>query len=151
MIQINKTNIFNTQAEAIVNPVNCVGVMGAGLALAFKRKYPDMFTYYRKLCRKKEINLGDVNLYRILDKNSNLRYIFLFPTKLHWTHNSKLIDIVNGMRNLRIIVNRYNIKSIAIPALGCGLGGLKWVDVLPVIVQECRNMENCEVEIYEPR
>jgi len=150
-IEILRTDIFKANTQAVVNPVNTHGVMGAGLALKFKLKYPDMFEHYKKLCVNKAIQIGEVSLYQVPARKSNLRYIFLFPTKIHWSHSSRLDDIVKGMRSLRVLVNHHKIKSLAIPAVGCGLGNLVWTTVLPVIVGECRNMENCEVKIYEPR
>lgn len=115
-------DIFERHTQAIVNPVNCVGVMGAGLAKEFKYRYPEMFYAYRLKCRKKEIEVG-----RVWYWLNSVPAIICFPTKYHWKNPSQISYIKLGLENL--INTQPNFKSISIPALGCGLGGLKLLDV----------------------
>ena len=131
MVTITKGNIFNQDVEAIVNPVNTVGVMGKGLALHFKRRYPEMFEEYKQLCNQKdEFYIGCINSYYSEDED---RYIINFPTKEHWRSPSKLEYIEIGLDTLHAVLEEKQIKSIAMPLLGCGLGGLKSDDVIDLI------------------
>ena len=119
--------LYLTNMEAIVNPVNCVGVMGKGLAAQFKIKYPDNFTAYQIACKNKEVKLG-----KMFVTETNLdfpKYIVNFPTKLHWGEDSVLSDIESGLISLSQWVRDNGVKSIALPRLGCGLGNLNWEDV----------------------
>jgi O-acetyl-ADP-ribose deacetylase (regulator of RNase III) len=130
---ITKTgDIFLEEVEAIVNPVNCVGVMGKGLALQFKERFPENFNAYKEACKNTEVTIGKMHIYRY-DHLAVNRYIVNFPTKRHWKDRSYINDIEEGLKDLQQVINRLNIKSIAIPALGCGLGGLPWKDVSRVI------------------
>jgi O-acetyl-ADP-ribose deacetylase (regulator of RNase III) len=132
-IEISNANIFEQKVDAWVNPVNCVGVMGAGLALAFK-KYNKLHYYtYKVLCDDRKILPGKVFVY-MLNNDIGPDYIIDFPTKDHWRDPSKLEYIELGMLDLVSKIEKYEIKSIAIPALGCGLGGLDWKEVRPIIV-----------------
>jgi O-acetyl-ADP-ribose deacetylase (regulator of RNase III) len=127
MISQGVGSIFNSNAEAIVNAVNCVGVMGAGLARAFKDRYPLMYEQYALKCRLGILTPGTIDLY-ILDANKP-KYIINFPTKDHWRNPSDIKYIVGGINPLVEHVKQWKIKSVAIPALGCGLGGLDWKEV----------------------
>ena len=121
-------SIFDTRAQAIVNPVNLVGVMGAGLALEFKQRYPDAFRVYRSQCRNRQFNLGQVLVYYIYPKNTppmNPEMIIHFPTKFHWKESSDYGIIEEGLDALVSCINNNRIESIAIPPLGCGYGGLE--------------------------
>jgi O-acetyl-ADP-ribose deacetylase (regulator of RNase III) len=139
MIIYKTGNIFDSKMQIIVNPVNCVGVMGKSLALGFKNRYPKMFKDYFKRCCNKELKIGRPYLFE---------NILNFPTKKHWKDNSKIEDIELG---LEYFVNNYskmNIKSIAFPMLGCGLGGLKWANVKESMEKYLGKLD-IEIEIYE--
>ena len=144
MIKFIDGNIFDSKAEVIVNPVNCVGVMGAGLALVFKKKYPEMFRRYNNHCKNGRIKLGKVFL-----MCGNKR-ILLFPTKSHWAERTYVKNIESGLDDFVQKYKRWEIKSIAFPALGCGCGGAKWELVKEVIVEKLKNLDVL-VEIYNPK
>ena len=125
---IEKGNIFNSSCEFLVNPVNCVGVMGKGLALEFKNKYPLNFEIYKKACDNASFNIGNLLIVPVDNK-----FIVNFPTKKHWRNKSDLEFIKIGLEELKIAIKDFNIKSIALPKLGCGLGGLDWNEVFDLI------------------
>lgn len=145
---IKNKNIFNIDAKYLVNPVNCVGVMGKGLALEFKKKYPKMFYTYKLYCNNRKINPGHITF--IADGD---HVIVLFPTKRHWRDRSKKEDIDNGLKDLSeqidIILATGNNFTIAIPRIGCGLGGLNWeCQVKPLINERLKKYaDNERVEI----
>ena len=157
MLTIRKGDIFQSHADALVNPVNCVGVMGKGLALEFKKRYPYMFRYYGYCCKCGRMKIG-TPLY-VLDDDVNMhcgkRLIVLFPTKNHWREKSQLSYIEECLNELvatykyRNAYNRPYYSSIAFPALGCGLGGLDWHDVVSIMVRKLVDLQ-ADVEIYEP-
>lgn len=128
-------DIFSLDAEAIVNPVNCVGVMGAGLALAFKRRHPAHFASYRRACAAGTLRPGTVHV-DDLGAGALPRYLIALPTKRHWRDPSHLGDVALSLRALARELRRRRISSVAIPKLGCGLGGLAWSAVHQVIVRE---------------
>lgn len=125
---IEKGNIFNSDCEFLVNPVNCVGVMGKGLALEFKNKYPLNFEIYKKACDNASFNIGNLLIVPVDNK-----FIVNFPTKKHWRNKSDLEFIKIGLEELKVAIKDFNIKSIALPKLGCGLGGLDWNEVFDLI------------------
>ena len=125
---IEKGNIFNSDCEFLVNPVNCVGVMGKGLALEFKNKYPLNFEIYKKACDNASFNIGNLLIVPVDNK-----FIVNFPTKKHWRNKSDLKFIKIGLEELKVAIKDFNIKSIALPKLGCGLGGLDWNEVFDLI------------------
>lgn len=133
MIRFLLGNIFDSEADALVNTVNCVGVMGRGLALQFKKAFPENFKEYKRACDRGEVVPG-----RMFVTEPNLpitpKFIVNFPTKRHWRDKSRLDDVEAGLVNLRDEIDIRRIKSIAIPPLGCGLGGLHWPDVRRLIV-----------------
>jgi len=133
-ITISNENIFDLDVEAIVNPVNCVGVMGKGLALEFKNRYPDNFKYYKQACFQKTIQIGKCLIYRV-HGHIYPYYIINFPTKKHWSDSSKYYYIEEGLKDLKNILQTHKISSIAIPALGCGLGGLNVKIVYDMLVE----------------
>ena len=144
---INQGDIFESSCEVIVNPINCVGVMGGGLALAFKKKFPKHFDIYKKMCDRGEIRVGE--LY-IVDGDENHK-VLLFPTKIHWKNPSLMEYVVDGLKYLAENYEKMGIKSVAIPALGCGLGGLNWEDVKEKIISILSEIDDkVEIEIYEP-
>lgn len=118
MITFSKNNIFNIDVEALVNPVNCVGVMGKGLALEFKNRYSDNFEYYKEAYKNNRLRVGKCLVFETA-YFSNPKYIINFPTKHNWKDNSRYEYIRDGLVDLEKIIKSYEIKSIAIPALGC--------------------------------
>ena len=148
MIEYKNGDILREDVEAIVNTVNCVGIMGRGLALQFKNKFPQNFKEYQLACTKKEVQLGKMFVHQT-GQLINPKYIINFPTKGHWKQNSKIEDISNGLDDLTTIIEKYSIKSIAIPPLGSGLGGLDWNQVKKLIEEKLKNI-NCTVILFEP-
>lgn len=146
---ISKGDILKSDAEALVNTVNCVGVMGRGIALQFKKKFPENFEAYKRACDANELSIGSLLVFDT-GKMFNPRYIINFPTKNHWRAKSRLEDVASGLDALVAVVKDRKIKSISIPPLGCGLGGLDWEEVRPLIVQAFQNLENVQVLLYEP-
>jgi len=139
-------DIFKSSAECLVNPVNVVGVMGAGLALQFKTRYKLNYITYKEACDEGYIRIGCGLNVKEYDK-----YIFNFPTKKHWKDPSKLEYIELGLIDLAEHIFQFDINSVAIPALGCGLGGLDWNDVRPLIEKFEKKLNiNVDIEIYEP-
>lgn len=141
-------SIFETGAEALVNPVNIVGVMGAGLAKQFKIRYPDNFKCYQYECFGKRMKMGHVFTYKTDIQNP--KYIINFPTKRHWKEQSKVEYISSGLFSLIKGIEDNRIQSIAIPALGCGLGGLNWNDVKPLILKAFEQLPNVELFLFNP-
>lgn len=145
MITICKGNIFDSECDALVNPVNCVGVMGAGLAKQFREHYPFSYYSYRSACIKNKVKPG-VLMYCKNDK----KCIILFPTKTHFKFPSKIEYIESGLdyfvENYRFLTVQ-GIKSFAFPLLGCGLGGLKKDEVLPLMLDKLKDCD-CDIEIY---
>ena len=138
-------NIFESHAKTLVNTVNCVGIMGKGIALEFKKRYPAMFTEYEQLCKKNEIQPGIPYYYSDLFGAS----IINFPTKDHWRSPSKISYIINGLDWFRMNYQKYNISSIAFPPLGCGNGGLPWTVVGPIMYEKLNDLP-IDIEIYAP-
>lgn len=149
MIKNVKGNIVKFQTEALVNTVNCVGHMGKGIALQFKKAYPDNYEAYRKVCNAKELRPGKMFVYK-LDTLVNPKYIINFPTKRHWREKSRIEYIESGLKELLKVIREFGIKSIAVPPLGCGLGGLDWDTVKPMIVSAFRELPEVEVLLFEP-
>ncbi|MCD8131216.1 MAG: macro domain-containing protein [Lachnospiraceae bacterium] len=138
-------NIFESKCSALVNTVNCVGVMGKGIACEFKRRYPDMFMDYVLKCSKENVKPGVPYVYH--DKDGLV--IINFPTKDHWRSPSRLSYVVNGLDWIVENYEKYHIKSIAFPPLGCGNGGLSWDIVGPVMYQKLSILP-IQIEIYAP-
>ncbi|TMN21416.1 macro domain-containing protein [Lentibacillus cibarius] len=149
MIILKQGNLLNDEAEALVNTVNCVGVMGKGIALQFKQAYPKMFTEYQKACRQEEMQPGKMH---VVDTKSlfNPKFIINFPTKRHWKSRSRKEDIESGLVDLVKVVKDLGLKSIALPPLGCGNGGLKWSEIRPKIEKAFEQIPDVEVHLYEP-
>jgi O-acetyl-ADP-ribose deacetylase (regulator of RNase III) len=145
MIRFVHGNLFDSKAEALVNTVNCVGVMGKGIAYQFKRAYPKMFADYVARCRRHEIRPGKVTTFR-----ENGKLIINFPTKEHWKASSRLEDVEAGLTALRDLMVGENITSIAVPPLGCGNGGLDWPTVKAAIIAALESLETTDIEVYEP-
>lgn len=149
MISIAEGNIIKADAEALVNTVNCAGFMGKGIALQFKQAYPENFDAYAKACRSKHVKPGKMFVFET-GQMFNPKYIINFPTKRHWRGKSRLEDIESGLNALVQEVKRLNIKSITVPPLGCGLGGLKWSVVRPMIEKAFSELVDVNVHLYEP-
>jgi O-acetyl-ADP-ribose deacetylase (regulator of RNase III) len=140
-------DLFESGCSTLVNAVNCHGVMGAGIALEFKRRFPVMFADYRRRCRRGEVRLGRPYLWRPEDGAGPS--VLNFPTKDHWRDPSHLEPIAAGLAWLRSHYRELGIASLAVPALGCGHGGLRWEDVRPTIVRALSGLA-IPVSIYEP-
>lgn len=150
MIEITKGDLLKQyEVDAIVNTVNCVGVMGKGIALQFKKKWPANFKAYAAACKTNEVKLGEMFIFD-LGQLATPRFIINFPTKGHWKSKSRLIDIKNGMADLIKKMTELKIKSIAVPPLGCGNGGLDWGEVREVIEKAFEDAPNIEVKLFEP-
>ncbi len=149
MIKFKIGNIIAEQAEALINTVNTVGVMGKGIALSFKKAFPENYKIYKKLCENNIFQIGD-----LLITETNMlspKYIINFPTKKHWRGHSKIEYIEIGLKKLNNTIKEYNISSIAIPPLGCGSGGLDWEIVKKVILTELEPIKNeVDIIIFEP-
>ena len=144
-------NIFEVNTEAIVNPVNCVGVMGKGLAKEFKHRYPRNFELYKVRCAAGRMHPGQMLVYHTC-KIENPKLVINFPTKRHWREKSRLEDIEAGLSDLLNVIQREHIHHIAIPALGCGLGGLRWDEVRRVISSHLEPLANdVEILLFKPR
>lgn len=128
MFEFIEGNIFDSPAQVIVNTVNTVGVMGKGIALEFKKRYPDMFVAYRSVCEKHQLTIGKLMLWRAPD-----HWVLMFPTKENWRNPSKLEYIEQGLFKFTSTYAEKNISSIAFPKLGCGNGELDWNNVKPLM------------------
>lgn len=148
MIRYTKGNLLETSTEALVNTVNTVGVMGKGIALQFKEAYPNNYKIYRDACKAGTFHTGQVLAVRDGDLR-NQKWIINFPTKAHWKGKSEYGFVKEGLKVLKQKLIELNIKSIAIPPLGCGNGGLEWEKVKPLINSELSDL-NIEVLVFEP-
>ncbi len=149
MINYKSGDISKTDAEAIVNTVNCVGIMGRGVALRIKKAFPENFKAYKVACGRGEVRLGKMFVFEI-GMFTNPKYIVNFPTKKHWRNKSRMEDIESGLDTLIDTIRLHKINSIAIPALGCGNGGLNWNEVRPRIEVALHVIPNLQVTIFEP-
>jgi O-acetyl-ADP-ribose deacetylase (regulator of RNase III) len=151
MIRPGEGNLLLAPVEALVNTVNTEGVMGKGIALQFREAYGDMYRNYVDACKGGRVRLGKMHVYDqgALVKDGP-RYIINFPTKGHWRSKSKLSDIEAGLRDLVRVINEYGIRSIAVPPLGCGNGGLNWSDIKPKIESAFESLPEVEVVLYAP-
>lgn len=149
MMQFLQGNLLESRAEALVNTVNTVGVMGKGIALMFKEAFPANFRAYEDACKRKEVRIG-----RMFVTHNPVfegpRWIINFPTKKHWRQPSKLEWIVEGLRDLRKTLQDHGIRSVALPPLGSGNGGLDWPEVRAEIQRILGDLERVEIYIYEP-
>lgn len=147
MIVRGDGDLLKTPAEALVNTVNTVGIMGKGIALQFKLAYPGNYSAYEAACKHEEVRIGKMFVFR---RENNPRFIINFPTKTHWKGKSKIEDIKSGLKALIEVVKNENIQSIAVPPLGCGNGGLDWDEVRPLIEQAFRELPDVEVQLFYP-
>jgi O-acetyl-ADP-ribose deacetylase (regulator of RNase III) len=149
MIELTRGNILRADAEALVNTVNCVGFMGKGIALQFKKAYPANYEAYRKSCDAGEVQPGRMFIFE-LQSMLNPKYVINFPTKRDWRAKSRYEDVESGLKALIAEVRRLRIRSIAVPPLGCGLGGLDWRKVRPMIEQAFTTLPEVRVFLFEP-
>lgn len=150
MIRFKTGDLLAEDAEALVNAVNCVGVMGRGIALQFKKAFPENFRAYSEACKGDEVRPGRMFVFETCQL-TNPRYIVNFPTKRHWRGKSRMEDVEAGLKDLVDVIRERNIRSIAIPALASGLGGLSWDGVRPRIEASLRSLDDRQIVIFEPR
>ncbi len=149
MISFKVGDILKSQTDAIVNTVNTKGVMGKGIALAFKKAYPKNFKIYEKACKEGEVEIGKM----LITETGELfpKYIINFPSKKHWRNPSKYEFIEKGLEDLIRVINEYNVQSISIPPLGSGNGRLDWMKVKDILTTYLKDIANdIEIVIFEP-
>ena len=146
MVTFVRGDIFDSPAQVLTNTVNCVGVMGKGVALEFRNRFPQMFSDYKTKCAQGNVKPGQPYLWE-----NDSAQVLNFPTKRHWRDNSLLQDIEDGLKYLASSYQRMGIQSMAMPALGCGLGGLKWSEVQPLISKHLGSIPDLDVYVYEPQ
>lgn len=149
MIHYTQGNLLEADVEALVNTVNTVGVMGKGIALMFKERFPKNMDAYAQACKKGEVVTGKMFV-TATNELVGPQWVVNFPTKQHWRSKSRMEWIEEGLQDLRRFINEKKIKSIAIPPLGSGHGGLDWQDVKPKIIDALRDIEGVDIWVYEP-
>lgn len=149
MIRFTSGNLLDDDADAVVNTVNTMGVMGKGIALMFKERFPENYKAYAAACKARQVEPGRMFVTESPEL-SGPRWIINFPTKANWRFPSKLPWIEAGLTDLKRVIEEKGIRSIAIPPLGAGNGGLDWRDVRPLIERALGNLPDVEVVIYEP-
>src|SRR4051794_530582 len=148
-LELRRGNLLKADAEALVNTVNTVGVMGKGVALQFKKAYPGVYDAYRRACAAGAVEPGKMHVVQT-GHVSGPRLIINFPTKRHWRGKSKLTDIDSGLEDLVRVLREWEIKSVAVPPLGCGNGGLDWNVVRPRIEAALGALPGTRVLLFEP-
>jgi O-acetyl-ADP-ribose deacetylase (regulator of RNase III)/uncharacterized protein YwgA len=143
-VRVLEGDLLKSRMHALVNTVNTVGIMGKGVALVFKKRYPEMYRDYVRRCDRQEVRLGEPYPYKVDD-----HLIINFPTKEHWRSVSRLSDIVAGLEHLERHYKEWDVKSLAVPPLGCGNGQLEWRVVGPVLLRYLRELD-IPVELYAP-
>lgn len=146
-IELGIGNLLAADVDALVNAVNTQGVMGKGLALQFKKAFPEVFSSYARACKAGEVRVGSMHVVR---RATAPRFVINFPTKEHWHNPSKVEWIRDGLVDLVRQVRELGIRSLAVPALGCGSGGLAWAAVKPLIVDAFAAVPEVRVVLYEP-
>ncbi|CUQ65941.1 type II toxin-antitoxin system antitoxin DNA ADP-ribosyl glycohydrolase DarG [Candidatus Nitrospira inopinata] len=149
MIEYKKGNILEEDTEALVNTVNCVGFMGRGIALQFKKAWPENFKAYAAACRRREVQPGRMFVFET-GRLANPRYIINFPTKRHWRGKARIEDVEAGLKALVREIWQRNIRSVALPPLGAGLGGLDWAKVRTLIERSMSELSNVRAVVFEP-
>ena len=149
MIEFTTGDILRADAEALVNTVNCVGIMGRGVALQFKNAFPANFKAYEAACAREEVQPGRMFVFETRELTGP-KFIINFPTKRHWRGKSRMEDIDSGLKALVAEIRNRRIRSIAIPPLGSGLGGLNWAEVRPRIEAALRGFDDLHVIVFEP-
>jgi len=148
-IEFTQGNLLDADAEALVNTVNTVGVMGKGVALMFKEAFPDNFKAYASAARAKELEVGKMFVTR-RDAFLGPKWIVNFPTKAHWRYPSRMQWVDAGLDDLKAVIARHGIRSIALPPLGAGNGGLDWDDVRNLMVEKLKDLREVRIVIFEP-
>jgi O-acetyl-ADP-ribose deacetylase (regulator of RNase III) len=149
VVEYKTGDILNTNVEAMVNTVNCVGIMGRGIALQFKEAYPANYKAYKHACDGKKVQPGHMFIYET-GLLTNPIFIINFPTKRHWRGKSRIEDIKTGLQDLKSVIQSRSIQSIAIPPLGSGLGGLNWGEVRDQIEMTLGGLKGVRIEVFEP-
>ena len=149
MVELKQGDILLAEADALVNTVNCVGIMGRGIALQFRKAFPENFKAYEAACKRGDVRPGNMLVYET-GLLAGPRFIVNFPTKRHWKGKSSLKDIDAGLGALVKEIQARGIRSLAVPPLGCGLGGLDWNVVRPRIIQAFRELQGVRVLLFEP-
>jgi O-acetyl-ADP-ribose deacetylase (regulator of RNase III) len=150
MIRFTQGNLLDADAQALVNTVNTVGVMGKGVALMFKEAYPENFKAYEEACRSEEVQIGKMFVTERRGEMFGPKWIVNFPTKAHWRFPSRMEWIVQGLDDLKRFITENSVKSVALPPLGAGNGGLAWRDVRRKIEAALAELNDVEVIVYEP-
>jgi len=145
-------DLFQERAEAIVNTVNCVGVMGKGVALEFKRRWPENFRAYKRLCDRGGLRPGKSFIFENADMFDpcGRRFLINFPTKDHWRDGSRMEYIEDGLDDLVLQTRKLGIRSVAMPSLGCGNGGLDWKAVKVILSRKLETIKDVDVIAFEP-
>lgn len=151
-IEYKDGDMFDEPTEAIVNTVNCVGVMGKGVALEFKKRWPGNFKAYKELCGKKILKPGTMFIFDNGDlfENGKHRYLINFPTKKHWREKSRIEYVQEGLADFVRQVRNLKIASVSMPALGCGNGGLDWSEVRPLINERLLELSDVRFVVFAP-
>lgn len=149
MITFTEGNLLEARAEALVNTVNTVGVMGKGIALMFKERFGDNYRQYAAACKAKQVQVGKMFVTPVHELGGP-RWIVNFPTKQHWRQPSQLAWVTQGLADLHRFIRLNGLRSIAIPALGAGLGGLAWPDVRGAIETALADLHEVQIDVYEP-
>lgn len=153
MIEFREGDIFKSNCDALVNPVNCVGTMGKGLAAAFKKQFPSNFGHYAQLCRGSRMRVGEVYPFQDRLYKSGFTvpvWVINLPTKMSWRNPSEIRWIIEGLDALKEWAETAPVKTIAVPALGCGLGELDWHEVKQVMIDNLSQVPNVTFVVFEP-
>ena len=148
-MKLTQGNLLDARVEALVNTVNTVGVMGKGIALMFKERFPENYKAYATACAAGTVRVGEMFVTAGVELDGP-RWIINFPTKQHWRHPSRLEWVRDGLVALKAVIREKQIQSLAIPPLGCGNGGLVWAEVRPLIETTLNDLSGVEVMIFEP-
>jgi len=144
-------NLFACGCQALVNAVNTRGVMGAGLALQFRSRWPRMFVEYKRVCAREQLQPGGLHSVKVNPDGTYPEWIFNVATKDHWKNPSRLEWVEQGIAEIRRVVVSIGIASVGIPALGCGLGGLQFSSIRPIIDKELGSLTDVDIRIFQPR
>lgn len=142
-------NLLEAEADALVNAVNEVGVMGKGIALMFRKAFPENTEAYAETCRRREVRVGHMSVTRRVAPTGP-EWTINFPTKKHWRSGSRIEWVRDGLNDLVRVIRGHDIRSIAVPALGCGNGGLDWASIRPLMEATLGELDDVRVLIFEP-